>query len=148
MLGISREQNRPDGALQSSQLDFAERGILEFYGNLRVRLKQKTPDSFAGEAARNEKTLRTALEENYFDLGKWAEAGRLAAIAQKPFSPDRQAGYLLKQLKAEKDADVPPAIVTALETAEKLPADGYGALKTVFEQILEHYYPQGRPSDL
>lgn len=149
VLGISRDQNQPDGALKSSQLDYPDPGTVPFYGNLRGRFAQNAPATLAAEAAKQAETLRQALEENYFDLGKWAEAGRLAAIARKPSSLEsQQARFLLKQLQGEKDADLPPTVVKAIETVEKLPATQFEALQAAFEQILDHYYPQGRPSNL
>jgi hypothetical protein len=147
VLGISREQNQPNGALKSSQLDYTDPGTVFFYGNLRGRFAKSAPAALADEAARQAEILRPSLEENYFDLGKWAEAGRFAAIARKPSSlQSGQARFLLMQLRGEKDADVPPSVAKAIEAVEKLPADNFGALQSTFEQILNHYYPQGNPS--
>ncbi len=85
----------------------------------------------------------------------WAAAGRLAAIHQIPsFFKGEQARYVLKQLQNDKDADLPPEVVTALEAVDtarskdKLSAEDYGNLRASLEQILGHYYPQGHPFGL
>jgi hypothetical protein len=159
VLGISREGNQPNGKLVSSQLNFADPAIVDFYGKLRGRLRN--PKSLAGEAAKQANALRTALAgtEDYFDLGKWAEAGRFATIARKPaFFAEKTAGSLLGKLQkeAEKDkdaAEIPAEVVQALKTVDALskarPSDqDYRNLRSALETILGHYYPQGRPYEL
>ncbi len=154
VLGISRAQNRPDGALQATQLDLQDDSkAVKFYGELRGRLEKAALLSLAREAAGNAEALRPALDENYFDLGKWTEAGRFAAIARKPaFFQKRRARYLLGQLQSEKDAEVPSEVVKALKAVDtyskqKLSAQEYRNLQTELEKILDYYYPQGRPYD-
>jgi hypothetical protein len=159
VLGISREDNQPKGKLVSSQLNFADPAVVDFYANLRGKLQNGVPKSLAGEAAKQAKALGTVLEENYFDLGKWAETGRFAAIARKPaFFARKTAGYLLGKLEkeAEKDkdaAEIPAEVVQALKTVDALskatPSDqDYRNLRSALETILGHYYPQGRPYEL
>lgn len=105
VLGISREQNRPDAPLKSSQVPFLDQALTTFYGELPGKLVQGAPGSFASEAAAQAEALRQAgsLDKGYFDLGAWAEAGRLAALSKKPaLSRRKEAEYLLGQLLKER----------------------------------------------
>jgi hypothetical protein len=151
VLGIGREGNRRDAPLRSSQLDFADEAMVTFYGDLRGKLRDGTPRSFRRAAAQQAETLRTSgLEEVYFDLGAWAEAGRLAARARVPsLLQTRQASALLRDLKkeAQEGADLPDQVVQALEAIDRARAKtrlseaDYRHLTDAFEQILRYYYP-------
>jgi len=142
------------GCLES--MDFPEPGAKGFYQKLRVDLGGgKKPQDLSHEAARESDILRHSPSESEIELGMWAAAGRLAAIHQVPsFFQGKQAKYLLGQLQSEKDADLPPEVMTALESVEEasskdnLSAKDYRNLRTALEQILNHYYRQGQPSGL
>jgi hypothetical protein len=119
-----------------------------FYADIRADLEKGASKDLARKASEHAQALRAEVPEVYFDLGAWAEAGRLATIAKKA-SPSRgnEAAYLLGQLKKDKDADLPREVITPLETIQKLADDDYGALKSAFEQILKHYYPEGHADE-
>jgi hypothetical protein len=163
VLGISGERDRRDGAPVSLQFPYLDAAIRTFYGELPGKLQKGAPGTYASEAAKNAQDLRRSgyfegEEGTYFDLGAWAEAGRFAIRAKVPsFFQREDAADLLEQLKKNKDkdkeADLPTEVVKALETVnaarskDKLTADDYGALKSAFEQILKHYYPEGHADE-
>jgi hypothetical protein len=139
-------------------LNFLEPRFKSFYQKMRQELNDgKKPQDLAGEAATEADALRhsESMAGPELELGMWAAAGRLAAINQvSSFFQGRQAKYLLGQLQNDKDADLPPKVVKALEAVDaarskdKLSAEDYSSLRTALEQILDHYYRQGHPSDL
>ena len=136
--------------------NFLEPQFKSFYQKMRQDLNGgKKPQDLARAAAIEADALRhsESMAGAEFELGMWAEAGRLAAMNQVPsFFQGRQAKYLLRQLQNDKDADLPPEVVKALEAVEEarskdtLSAEDYPKLRASLEQILDHYYPQGHPS--
>jgi hypothetical protein len=139
-------------------IGFLEPQFKNFYKRLRLDLDNgKKPQDLSAEAAIEADSLHRSpsMEGTEFELGMWAAAGRLSAIRQMPsFFRDKQAKYLLAKLQSDKDADHPDEVVKALESIDaarskdKLTEQDYRDLRSSLEQILDHYYRQGHPSDL
>lgn len=107
----------------------------------------KTPSSQLDEAARLDASLTQAMDEAdapYLAFGKWAEAGRLAAIARQPgFFEDRDNRRFLDWLlRHEEEQELDKGVVRALKEIRGLLKNGeirYDALRERFEAILRHY---------
>ncbi len=81
-----------------------------------------------------------------FSFGQWAEAGRLAALAQNPelFQDRKYQKFLRWQLRhaEELDPEVQGALqqIQAILERESLQANDFSRLKTHFEAILDFYF--------
>lgn len=129
---------------------------VDYYSGARVAITEENapPRSFLQESAAKSEEFRE-LDEPYLELGRFVEAGRLAAIAGEPSFFERRGvrrmlGDLLKQHE-EGELDLDPesvrtlkAISTRLEK-ETLHAADYAGLQEDFEVILQKYYPQPKP---
>ncbi|HTQ80712.1 MAG TPA: zf-HC2 domain-containing protein [Thermoanaerobaculia bacterium] len=144
VLGLEPEIRKDGtfGPLHSSEL--SDRGLIDFYGGLRSRLKPPARDPLARETAGRAATLRQDLGvDSYFDFGVWVMAGKLAARGNEAgFFASRDAHYFLSRLAKEKDIELPPQVRAALEAVDrarsKEPID-LGAVQKNLDQILSYY---------
>lgn len=110
-------------------------------------LDGKAPGEVLGQAEKVEGEIEQLFREDPpFSFGQWAEAGRLAALAQNPevFQARKYRKFLRWQLRhaEELDSEVQGAlqqIQTILER-ETLQANDFSSLETHFEAILDHYF--------
>jgi hypothetical protein len=121
----------------------------KFYAAARVQLSQgQLPRDFPQQAERKEASLRSD-EYPYLDFGKWAEAGRLSALAQSPDffeAPENQKflqAFLHHELKNLK-TEAPEVAADLGEIQETLDRTGpsslpYPGLQKRFEEILTFY---------
>jgi hypothetical protein len=123
----------------------------EYYTGLRVAIFEgAAPRTFLQESSEKSEELRELFDDPYLELGRFVEAGRLAAIAREPsffqrWKTRRMLRDLLKQEEGELKFDTATvrtleAISTRLEKGE-LQAAAYAALRKDFEKILLKYYP-------
>ena len=119
-----------------------------FYDRIAKRIDAgNPPSSQLNEAARLDASLTQAMREAdspFLAFGKWAEAGRLAAIARQPgFFEDRNNRRFLNWLiRHAQEQELEPGVVRALKEIRGLLKNGaprYDALRERFEAILRHY---------
>jgi hypothetical protein len=93
---------------------------------------------------------------SYFAFGKWAEAGRLSAIAKSPdfFQAPENRKFLRVFLRQQREyLDTEPEVAKALESIQKtLKESGpsslpYKDLQGLFEKILTYYQNQSKQSE-
>ncbi len=140
-----------NGLLEDFTVD---KKVADFYIDLHVQLEKTPPRTFAKSAAKVADTAfeTSSLDPLYVNFGKWAEAGRLGAIAHASSLFDQPSmrdfpGELRAREGKDLDAEVSGALTeieNRLGKRNLQPAD-YGTLKGAFERILQRYYPQGRP---
>lgn len=120
---------------------------VKLYTQIHAALHRKASQEVLGQAANAEEAIEQLFgEDPPFSLGQWAEAGRLAAIAQNPtlFQDRKYRKFLNWQLRNTEDIESEvqgelQQIQTILER-ENLQANDFSSLKTHFEAILEHYF--------
>lgn len=122
-----------------------------YYSGVRVAISQEKvpPRSFLKESAAKSEEFRE-LDDPYLELGRFVEAGRLAAIAREPSFFERRGvrrmlADLLKQQRQGElalDAESLRSLEAISERlGEDLQAADYEALKEGFEVILQKHYP-------
>jgi len=130
-------------------------GLAKDYTDLSSSLGQeKTPKNLLPRAIQLAAESRESLDPLYFDLGQWAEAGRLAAISREPafFRLPETRSFLRRALWRDrlgfKESKLPEGSRGELDAIHKLaskstlqPAD-FDALRGHFEKILTANYPQ------
>ena len=128
--------------------------VTKFYQDLYVHLSKTPPHELAaGAAAKADAVFKDYGEPFLVDFGKWAEAGRLAAVAQEPaFFAQRGVRRFPSDLRrSEEGRDLPPEVSKALDDIDRLldsddlKAADYDALKEAYSRILHVYYPGGEP---
>jgi hypothetical protein len=132
-----------------------------FYKTMRVQLSDKAKPlrDFTEEAAKKEAGLAQTLADSPFlAFGKWAEAGRLSALAQdSSFFQDGAKRKVLRWFlwnKNREDIDLDPEVVTDLKQIKDLLDDSdpsslpYEDLRKLFESILKHYQEESIESGL
>ena len=130
-----------------------DKEIGESFTSIKNALEGNPPAKFATDADRLLEDARE-LDPAYFDLGRWVEAGRLAAIARDPafFQQPENRSFLRHVLWRDrfgiKDSKLPEksrgelrAIDDILDKSELQSAD-YDTLKSHFDKILDANYPQ------
>ncbi|HEX5721051.1 MAG TPA: hypothetical protein VF179_33170, partial [Thermoanaerobaculia bacterium] len=115
----------------------------------------KNPRTFAIEAAQKEASLTKGMAEegsSYLEFGKWAEAGRLSALARQStfFQNDETRRFLDWLVRNAEEQDLPTEIVRDLEKIRDLlseaepPQFPYDALARRFTSILRYYQGESR----
>lgn len=134
--------------LAGEELKSFYRGVFDTLGS-----ESESPAQFLEAAAAHGKDgfeqQVTFLDLRHFELGKWAEAGRLAALAGKPelFSR-RDTRRFLRRLRGEERERIDDpqiqedldGIAEILDRGE-LRDEDYRALESAFKSILRTYYP-------
>jgi len=121
----------------------------QFFSGLPTRIASGAPlASLAGETTKGQQDLEGYLEPNHYDLGRWAESGRLAAAAARPdFLTARDTLRFPRLLRGQLGDTLKPRAGAALDEIAKildrgeLTAEDYKALDARFQEILESYYP-------
>jgi Putative zinc-finger len=159
-LAADDRQGAESAAAQVNRLlgdvDLVDEKTSAFYRRLFGQLESpRPPHELAPDAARAAETgLRGAVLDNlYFDYGKWAEAGRLSALAREPsfFARPENRRFLAALRRGEAGAQ-PPEVTGALAAIDRrlarepLGATDYAALTEAFGQILRAFYAGGEPS--
>lgn len=117
-------------------------------------VKGKPPTDLLAEASRLEGAYRKDFEPGtFFDFGQWAEGGRLSAELRDPsfFQKSDNRAFLRRLRWREKlgigDIKLDPAARESLDqiseigSGRDLQSADYDRLKTQFDAILQHYYP-------
>ncbi len=124
------------------------------YIGITTALEKRPPAEFLPEAARLAKESRDAFDTRSLDFGQWVEAGRLAALAQKPsfFQQSENRAFLRHLLWNDKfglhDIKLDPVTRASLDrisevaSKDNLRPSDYAELKTQLEKILGIYYPE------
>jgi hypothetical protein len=113
----------------------------------------KPPKDFVRQAEKVEASL-PATDYPYFAFGKWAEAGRLSAVAESPdfFQAPDNRKFLRVFLHQERE-NLDPAVVEALQGIQNTLGDSdlssldYRKLNGLFESILTHYQRESAATD-
>ncbi len=112
------------------------------------------PQKLAGQASQLAQQTREAFDAPHLDFGQWAEAGRLAAIAEQPsfFQRGDSRAFLRRLLWRQKfgigEMKLDPAAHRSLQDISEVVSRGslgrteYGKLRKDLETILNVYYPQ------
>ena len=123
----------------------------EYYSNLRVAISEgKAPQHVLEESSAKSQELLDFLDDPHAELGRFAEAGRLAAIAEEPSFFERwRARRLLRKLLQQQEKgglEIGPealkslrAVSQRLKEGDLQPSD-YSMLREQFEVILKIYY--------
>lgn len=118
----------------------------ESYREIQTRIyKGEAPKEFLHTAEQIEATF-PVKDAPYFALGKWVEAGRLAAVAESPdfFLDSKNSRFLKAFLRKEKET-LDPDATTMLETVQGTLGDlepsalPYPQLREQLGAILTHY---------
>ncbi len=135
-----------NGLLKQATADLATK---QFFQGLPARILAGEPLGPLGvEIQTRRRDVEAFLQPLDYDLGRWAEAGHLAAAAARPEflqAPDtrRFPATFRRQVKHDlslKARAALGAIETILDKSDLTPAD-YKTLDTRFQEILETYYP-------
>ena len=124
------------------------------YTDITVAIENGTsPKDLAGKASELAQETREVFHAPHLDLGQWAEAGRLAAIAEQPsfFQRGDTRTFLRRLLWRQKtgrgEVKLDPAALRSLQEISEIASKGnlgkteYGELREKFETILRIYYP-------
>lgn len=164
-LRIALAQNEKQAAIDALSRINANIGGLVFVGEsakfyenaiARIDKQGQEPKSLIQEADMEEHKLGEVTSWP-LAFGKWAEAGRLSALAQNSsfFQEGANRKFLgwLLQNKDSEDTSLDPAVVKALEEIQETLADSdpsslpYKDLQGLFEKILTYYQDQSKQSE-
>lgn len=125
------------------------------YLDIKTRIADgKQPQDFIQQAKHLEASL-PAKDYPYFAFGKWAEAGRLSALAKNPnFFKSPESRKFLRVFLRQEQENLGPEVVKALEEIRDTIDDSdpsslpYEDLRKLFESILKHYQGESTESGL
>jgi hypothetical protein len=123
------------------------------FSTLSADLESKPPRELLATVRPISDEARESFDETYLDLGKWVEAGRLAAQAEDPtFFQQGDSRKFLRHLiwsdglrKRDERLD-PPTLAILRQIAAVLgkgdpQASDYSKLRSLLEKILQAHYP-------
>lgn len=121
------------------------------YLDIQARIDKGTPPKELVRKAEQVEASLPATDFPYFAFGKWAEAGRLSAVAESPdFFRAPENRKLLRVFLRQERKNLDPAVVKALERirdtldGSDLSSLDYRKLNGLFESVLRHYQNEAK----